>query len=248
MLSRTEGIVLKTQDYGESHKIVTILTERHGKLSAIARGANKTNSRLNAVTQLFTKGDYLIYVSKGLSTVQQGQIIHSFRHITADIVKTAYAAYLIEMTEKLFEEKRPERMLYEELSLTLDWINEHEEYLVPIIMYELKMFKQGGFSPVLHHCVICKGIHFPFFFSIREGGLLCSNCRGQDEYALYLKDNVVKLLSTLQNTSLSRVGNISVKKENIHLLRTILDEYYDQYGGFFLKSKRFLLQLNKLEE
>ncbi len=37
-----EGIILKTQDFKETHKIVTIFSKRIGKFSAIARGAKKT--------------------------------------------------------------------------------------------------------------------------------------------------------------------------------------------------------------
>lgn len=38
---KMEGIILKTQDFKETHKIVTIFSKRIGKFSAIARGAKK---------------------------------------------------------------------------------------------------------------------------------------------------------------------------------------------------------------
>ncbi|HLR70614.1 MAG TPA: DNA repair protein RecO, partial [Pseudogracilibacillus sp.] len=107
MLKQLEGIVLKTQDYGETHKLITVFTKQFGKLTAISRGANKPKSKLSAVSQAFIQGDFLIYVSKGLSTIQQGQIIQSFRHIREDIEKTAYAAYMIELTDKTLESKNP---------------------------------------------------------------------------------------------------------------------------------------------
>ena len=53
MLIKTEGIVIRTRDYGESHKVVVLFTAERGKLPLMARGAKKPRSRLGAVTQLF---------------------------------------------------------------------------------------------------------------------------------------------------------------------------------------------------
>ena len=49
-----------------------------------------------------------------------------------------------------------------------------------------------------------------------------------------------------QNVGLDQVGNISVKPENKDLLRNLIDAYYERFGGFYLKSRRFLKQLDKL--
>lgn len=242
-----QGIVIRNQDYGETHKLVTIFSKELGKITAIARGAKKTRSRMSSVTQLFTQGEYLIYLSKGLSTLQQGQIINSYRHIGEDIEKTAYAAYIIELTDKLTDDKERDPFIYDQLVLTLQWINDETDFLVPVMMYELKLFRKGGFSPVLDKCVRCSSVEFPFAFSIEEGGLLCNRCRYLDNNAVGLGDSFVKLINTLQKVGLERVGNISIKRENVRLLRNLLDEYYDKYGGFLLKSKRFLAQIDLLK-
>jgi len=246
MLTSMEGIVLKTQNYGETHKIITILTKQQGKISAICRGANKTKSRLNAVAQPFIKATFLIYVTKGLSTVQQGEIENSFRYIREDIIKTAYAAYIMELTDKIIEAKHPDKLVYSQLDQTLEWINAKTDYMIPVMMYELKLFQKGGFAPIVDRCVNCGRQEIPYTFSVREGGLLCPHCTVMDSYAKNLPPSFPKLLTIFKEVALDRVGNISVKKENQQLLRLLLDEYYDQYGGFNLKSKRFLAQIDRL--
>ncbi|HLS66457.1 MAG TPA: DNA repair protein RecO [Pseudogracilibacillus sp.] len=247
MLKRLEGIVIKSQDYGETHKIVTVFTKEYGKVAAISRGANKPKSRLRAISQPFVHADFLIYISKGLSTIQQGQIVHSFRQIREDIVKTAYAAFILELTDKVVADKESESFLYNELFHTLRWIDEHDSYMVPLFMYELKLLQRAGIAPVVTHCANCQTTQYPFVFSIREGGLLCDRCRHLDEHAFMIEDNVARILAILLNVSLERVGTISVKPKNIHMLRTIFDHYYDTYGGYTLKSRKFLEQLNLLE-
>ncbi len=47
---------------------------------------------------------------------------------------------------------------------------------------------------------------------------------------------------------MEQIGNISIKAENKRLLHQIMDQYYEQHGGFYLKSKKFLKQMDQLKE
>ncbi len=65
MLQKCEGIVLRTTDYGETNKIVTLYTREWGKIGVMARGAKKPKSRLSAITQPFTYGYFLMQKGNG---------------------------------------------------------------------------------------------------------------------------------------------------------------------------------------
>ncbi|UJL44871.1 DNA repair protein RecO [Virgibacillus sp. NKC19-16] len=246
MLEKMDGIIIKTQDYGETHKIVTIFSKKLGKFSAIAREAKKPKSRMAAVTQPFIYGQFFVYVNSGLSTIQQGEVIYSFRAIREDIIKTAYTAYITELTDKLTDFQTPDIYIYEQLYQTMNWIAENEDVDIPIMMYELKLFKKGGFAPTVDRCVNCGNKQATSAFSIAEGGLLCNRCRHLDHEAIALPESVAKLLYVFASIELERVGSVSIKVKNRNLLRKILDAYYDQYGGYFLKSRKVLNQLDAL--
>ena len=247
MLEKVEGVIIKSNDYGESNKIVTIFSKKLGKISALARGAKKTKSRMSAVTQPFILGQFYIYVNSGLSTIQQGEVIDSFRAVREDIIKTAFTAYIVELTDKLMESKSPDGYIFEELLDTMKWIEENEDVSVPIMMYELKLFKKGGFAPTVHACSNCGRRDTLVFFSIREAGLLCNQCSSIDPHAFSIPAALAKLLYIFSTVELNRVGSISVKQENIKLLRKIIDAYYEQYGGYFLKSRKVINQLHLLK-
>lgn len=200
-----------------------------------------------AVTQPFIAGQFFVYINPGLSTIRQGEILESFRELREDIEKTAYTAYLVELTEKLVDDKTPDPYLYDQLYRTMEWIAEHDEYDIPILMYELKAFQKGGFAPTLSHCISCGSQEGPYAFSIGEGGLLCRRCLKLDDQAVHLTEIQVKLLQMFQAVGIEQVGEISVKIENRQLFRQILDAYYDRFGGYFLKSRRFLNQLDQLK-
>jgi len=248
MLEKIDGIIIKTKDYGETHKIVTIFSKRIGKFSAIARGAKKPKSRMAAAAQPFIYGQFFVYLSKGLSSIQQGEIIESNRVIREDIMKTAYAAYLVELTDKLLDEKVPSPEIFEQLIKTFEWISEHDDVSIPIMMYEMKLYRAGGFAPTVHQCTNCGEKNAPYSFSMVEGGLLCSRCKYLDPEAILLPNSVTKLLFIFSTVGLERVGNVTVKEENRQLLRNLFDAYYDRYGGYFLKSKKFLNQIAKFND
>lgn len=247
VLEKMEGIIIKTLDYGETHKIVTIFSKKLGKFAAIARGAKKPKSRMAAVTQPFIHGEFFVYAGKGLSTIQQADVVDSSRAIREDIIKTAYAAYLVELTDKLIDEKKPDAYLYDQLMLTLDWVTEHETADIPIMMYEMKLFQKGGFAPTVEYCVNCGGVEAPFSFSINEGGLLCSTCNHIDQYGIPLSNSLTRLLYLFKTVGLEQAGAISVKETNSNWLRKILDAYYDHYGGYYIKAKKFLHKLDQFK-
>ena len=84
MLTKCEGIVLRTNDYGETNKIITLLTREHGKIGVLARGAKSRT----AACQRFPSRSFmhlLFRKSSGLGTLEQGEMIESMRNIREDL-------------------------------------------------------------------------------------------------------------------------------------------------------------------
>lgn len=245
MLEKCEGIIIRTTNYGETNKIVTLYTREWGKVGVMARGAKKPNSRLAAVTQLFTYGYFLVQKSTGLGGLQQGEIISSMRSIKEDIFLTAYASYIVDLTDKSTEDRKPNPFLFELIYQTLNLINEGYDAEIIVNIFEMKMLNSLGLYPVLNQCTICKNTEGHFSFSIREGGLICHRCLEKDPYHFKITPATVKLLRLFYFLDLSRLGNISVKPETKAELKKVITTYYDEYSGLNLKTKKFLNQMEK---
>lgn len=246
MLQKCEGIVIRTTDYGETNKIVTLYTREWGKIGVMARGAKKTNSRLAAITQIFTYGHFLVQTGSGLGGLQQGEMASSMRAIREDIFLTAYASYIVELTDKSTEEKKSNPFLFELLLQTLQFINEGYDQEILTNIYEMKMLNGLGLYPILDRCANCGNTEGQFSFSIREGGLLCHRCLSQDPYHLKLLPGTARLLRLFYLLDLSRLGDISVKPETKAELKKVISAYYDEYSGLHLKTKKFLNQIDQL--
>ncbi|MCM3663968.1 DNA repair protein RecO [Mesobacillus subterraneus] len=248
MLQKCEGIVIRTTDYGETNKIVTLYTREFGKVGVMARGAKKPNSRLAAITQLFTYGQYLFHASTGLGGLQQGEMISSMRSIREDIFLTAHASYIVDLTDKVTEDRKPNPFLFELLLTTLNYMNEGYDLEILTNIYEMKMLNVQGLYPVLDRCTNCGSTEGDFDFSIKEGGLVCHRCFGIDPYRIKTSSGTVRLLRLFYLLDLNRLGNISVKPETKAELKQVIAAYYDEYSGLYLKTRRFLDQMDSFRD
>ncbi len=247
MLEKVEGIVLKSIDYGESNKILTIFSREKGKFGAVARGAKKPNSRLAAVSQPFTYGYFLCLTGTGLATIQQGEIIDSFRDIKEDLLLAAYSSYTVELLDKGTDEKKVNPFLFELLYQTLKYYGEGYDPKIIKNIFEVKMLSVLGFRPVLDGCALCGNHDGPYFFSVKEGGILCQKCVHHDPYHLKVSQATLRLLRLFYFLDIHRIGSINVKETTKKELELCISAYYDEYSGLYLKSKKFLQQVEKLE-
>ena len=248
MLGKTEGIVLKTNDYGEGNKILSVYTKEMGKVGMMAQGARKTKSRFAAVSQPFTHAFFLFHIGSGLASLNQADLIQTFPKIRGDLYRTAYASYILELTDRITEERQKNAGLYQLLLHSLRQLEEGKDNEIICRIYELKLLAMHGYKPVLDTCASCRQGQSPWFFSIREGGLLCESCRRKDPHAMLLLDGAARILSIVQSLDMSQLGKITVKEETKQQLQKIMYLFIDEYTGIRLKSRTFLEQLEKMEQ
>lgn len=242
-MEKAEGIVLKTIDYGESNEILRVYTREFGKIGLMARGAKNTRSPLKAVSQVLTQGSFLFRKSKGLGTLYQGEVIQPYKVIKADIVQMAYAAYIIELLDKLTEENERQPYLYDLLYQSLNLMNDGVDSQVLSFIFEIKMLSTAGIEPVLDRCVHCGRQEGHFGFSIQQGGLLCQHCMYLDSRLIPITSASIRLLRLFKGLNLARLGQISLKNDTRNELKQLITLFYDQYSGLQLKSRRFLDQM-----
>ena len=238
-----EAIVLRTTPYGETNKIVTLYTERLGKVAVIARGARKPRSKFTSCTQPFTIGLFVAYMGKGMGHLQQGEALYSLRKMREDLDKSAAAAYLVELVEKTVEDRRPSPSLYgllKRILLALEDGDDPESYTR---FLEVKLLPVLGLYPVLGQCTNCGAKEGEFRFSIRENGLLCHRCYDHDPHAYPASVKALSILHKFERVGMDQLGSVTLQKGTLKELRHLLWAYYDAYSGLYCKSRKFLEQM-----
>lgn len=248
-MEKTEGIVLRAIDYGETNKIVTLLTSRYGKIAALAKGANKPQSRLASVSQPFMLGHWFLYGGhSGMASVSQADLIESFRGIREDLHRSAYASCMAELTDRVIEEREPYPGVFQLLLHMFHSLQDGKDPSVLLQIFQIKMLSAAGIQPDLQHCADCgKPIESSIRFSIRFSGPLCHDCQDADSHGIWMKPNILKLLKLFQQIDITRLGKIDLSEEVKRQSDRVIRQYVEEQGGIYLKSRLFLDQLDKYQ-
>jgi DNA repair protein RecO (recombination protein O) len=246
MLYRVEGIVIRSTDYGEGNKIVTLLTSTHGKMGVVVRGARKPKSKFGAAAQLFTYGDYSFFkASGGLGTLNYAEILDPYRKLREGLDGPSYAAYAVELTDRALADDEAGSFVFHQLKACLSALAEGKDPQVVLRLYEMKIVHMAGYMPILHECANCGRREGKFRFSPLAGGALCDHCIYRDQEAIGLDDGIWKLLRLFETMDMRRLGNIVLKESSKQQLKQVLRRWMDMHLGLQLKSRNFLDQLER---
>ena len=212
-LIESGGVIIKAQDYKENDKLLWIFTEKMGKITAIAKGAKKSKSKLFSLTHPLCYGDYLLFKGKGLYRLSEGKIRTSFQTSLTDLEKLTYASYLCELIDISLQDEEENFNLYKEFITCLYLINtEAISYELLIRAFELKLLKYTGYGLRFDNCVFCKNkLSVSNYISLRYFGGVCDKC--PKEHGLYINKATYNALRFLNNTYLDKVYRLTLTEE-----------------------------------
>ncbi len=238
-----EGIILTSQDYGDTSKIINVITKEYGIIGIIAKGCKNIKSSLRSVTDRLTYGNFNIFYKKDkLSILSSVDVIDNFKNIKKDISKISYATYLLELTGQVI--KHSSKLdVYDLLINGLIKINEGYDPLVIMNIIELKYLDYLGVMPIIDSCSKCGSIYAIKTLSSDAGGYICSKCYKDEKM---VSDKTIKLIRMYYYVDISKITKLEVSKEAKQEINNFLNEYYERYTGLYLKSKNFINNLNKL--
>ncbi|WP_046214719.1 DNA repair protein RecO [Paenibacillus wulumuqiensis] len=248
MLYRVGGIVIRSMDYGEGNKIITLCTEAHGKVAVFVRGAKKARSRHGALVQPFTYGEFsFIRSGTGMGTLNQGEVIESNHRLREDIILAAYSAYACELVDKALQDNETGHFWFEQLKAYLSFLGEGRDPVVLTSLFEMKVLQAAGYGPQVDACMFSGETEGKFWISAGLGGILSEKERRQDPAAVLVSPGVLKLLRLFSRLDIRRLGNIDVKEETRTELKKVMNSFMEAQLGLKLKSRRFLEQLERYE-
>ena len=175
-----QGIVLRVTDYNDRDALLTLLTRRHGNLTAKARGLRRKNSPLTAPCQLLAYGEFTLFEYRGQYTINEASSIELFTPLRRELTKLSLGTYFAQASEVLSQEDLPNPELQSLLLnclYALSRLNLPEKLVKAV--FELRSACLSGYTPDLFGCHIC-GSQDPDRFDLSAGQLECRNCRSRD--------------------------------------------------------------------
>jgi DNA repair protein RecO (recombination protein O) len=194
MILKTEAIILRTRPFRSSSLIITFFTRDFGKIQGIAKGIHREGERRGAEFELFTNLEILFY--------EKTSIIDSYPHMRSSLESLLDASFFCELTEELTETRDPHPQIFELLQICFRYLS-----VLPAVklrnLFEMKLLNEVGWQPHLDHCLKC-AVPLPesAFFSVREGGLLCSAHKGDDLGSKKIGAESLRLLRFLSSQAI----------------------------------------------
>lgn len=239
MVIDIEGIVINTKNYGDTSKIIDILTKEYGVVGVMAKGCKSLKSNLRSVTDKFTYANFTIYYKKDkLSLLSEASIINNFSNIKKDIEKISYASFLLDLTNQVYKQSESED-LYDLLISSLIKINDNFNPLIITNIIELKYLEYLGVMPNLDGCSIC-GSKNVITLSSDKGGYLCKKCHTNEPI---VSEKAIKLVRMYTLVDINKISKLDLNSRVVNEVNNFIDLYYDRYTGLYLKSKDFLNKL-----
>ncbi len=230
-LVTTPAVILHSFPYGETSKIVRLLTPEHGVQSAIAKGAMRPRSKFGARLQVLSQGTAQLYVksNRDLQTLAEFEVAVQRPELAQSVARYAAGTALAELVMR-FSPTEPHPEIYELVVHELDC-------LTTVAPDALDAAALGalwgavaalGFAPNVHHCAR-DGAALPagaVAFSVSDGGFVCPSCaRGGSTTKLQAADREV--LERLIAGSGDAVGALAPKHAAAH--RRLLVRFVERH-------------------
>jgi DNA repair protein RecO (recombination protein O) len=145
---RTDAIIIKRRNIGESDKLITALTKRFGKIQIKASGIRKITSRRSPHVEPLNLTLISFYKGKGIPVLIEADVKNSFSKIKSDLKKVAYAYYVCELIDSLCPDGQEMEQTFLLLENVLKDIAEGLDTLQLIKKFELDLLNILGFVDI----------------------------------------------------------------------------------------------------
>lgn len=241
--SQTQGFVLQTEPYGESHRLVLLLTRDQGLLRVIANGAAKLHHPLFTATQQMTQGAFLVRLgAQGLGTLEQGETIRAFRRLHEDPVILAYALALGDVVIRAAgtDQAGPLgiRKLYDPLGVALERLAAGLAPGVVVVSLITRALVFMGLALLLA-CPDCgEPLSAGEHFSMQSSGFLCPSCAQMPahERDWRLSKGASRVLFALAKTPLEKIGQVSIRPETEREMMEGMRGWLAECAGVHLRA------------
>jgi DNA repair protein RecO (recombination protein O) len=247
----TPAIVLRTWPFGESDKIVSFLTESHGKVTGIAKGAKRSRKRFanslepfSLVTLRFQDRSH-----SNLVFVLACDLMLGFKGLVTSLERIAYASYLVEITDGLTGEREENQSVFQHLKEGLVYLEENGTSLAFLTFFELKLLKLAGYQPLLDICRRCgngrqENDKTQWHFSPQDGGILCEGCSKLRKEIMPLAVEALETMVALQHEALIPSRDLPFPRSALDAIRTVLLRFIQFQIDREIKSASFLYEFS----
>ena len=225
-LVETTGLITKEVKYGDSGRIVTVITPELGKISAITSKFKGGKSKNVPSLQLFSYSKFILFKGseKGLYHINEADIIEPFKAIRDDLMAIIYASYFCDVANHITLENEGNTEFLRLILNVFYALSKGQDYDKIKTVYEWKTAMLEGYSPNLEMCSSC-GTEDICFFELGRGECFCKNCGKSYAGAVEINTDIINGIKYIRDVAFSKMLSFNMKPKTIEYMN-ILSEIY----------------------
>lgn len=180
---QSEALVLRSIDYGEADRIVTLLARDLGKLAVMARSARKSQKRFGGALEPFAVLTAEVAVGRGeVSRLASASIRRTFPSILGNLAKMQAGGRALELVREALPSGPVDARLFDACVALFEMLDaadaardEHE------LAFTVRLAALLGFAPRVDRCARCGAIApdgKAALFDPRASSVVCRACGG----------------------------------------------------------------------
>jgi len=242
---QTQAIVLGHFEYGEADRILKLFTLEKGKISAIAKGVRKINSRKAGHLEPFTQVHLFLARGRDLDIITQAEALKPMSGLRADLRRMTMASYVVEALDRFTYEEGPNPGLYRLLAQSLDRLENMENVATVVHYYEIRLLDLLGYRPQLFNCIDCGATIRAEnqFFSPLGGGVACPSCGRARGEAWPIDMDVLRYLRHFQRSDWRTIANVEIPEPINSGMEALMEAYFTYLLESQLNTPEFLRKI-----
>ncbi len=228
----SRAFLLRSIDHSESNSIVTLLTLKWGKISALARGARKSRRRFGGALEPFSLIEVEIeFRDTRLCLLKEARPLVAHMALASNLNRIDAAASIFELIREMSPKNEPlprSFALIEEVLPLLSRIDGNGLRVLTIAT-ELKLLAFAGMAPGVQQCNTCRRVvpkGKKALFHPARGGVVCTSCGGGP---IILSYNAVVAFHALSTQPLSSVKEIELTSEELAEIDRALSSFMEHH-------------------
>jgi DNA repair protein RecO (recombination protein O) len=248
---RSQALILRSVDFGESDQILHLLVPEVGRLSAIAKGARRSVRRFAGTLDLFHHVKIQVERRRtaSLARLDQANLIEPFTSLRVDTGRFAMGCYLLELFDRLAPEGGAEADMRRLFSFALGALRALAVRVPDTrlrTLLELRALDALGLRPELTRCVRCTAAlagEGPIHFHVADGGVVCGSCGPLVGETLRVHPGTLRALERGLQFDLDQLDHLVMSEPALAEARQLLSRFQRFHVGVDLRSARFLDQV-----
>lgn len=201
-LEKATAIVIRSVEFSETSRVVTLFTREFGKLGALAKGAKRLRGPFSGGLDLLSVCRIVLIRkhSDSLDLLTDAEQMNRFspQRNSLHVLNAGY--YVAELLLELSHDYDPHPALFDAAVETLRELESGGSAWLVVRRFELTTLRETGHMPQIEACAGC-GAALPIErvagFSAMAGGLVCVACRPTVRATMRLETGSVRVLQTL---------------------------------------------------